>query len=99
MTSSSRLLTLTGLTVSVGVLIVGPVVLFGLLVIPPLAARCLARSMISFYLWSSALGALAVLLGVIFSFAFDWPLGPALVVACAVEALPAWLLGRGPSPR
>ena len=35
------LLSLTGLAVSVGVLIVGPVVLFGLLVIPPLAARCL----------------------------------------------------------
>lgn len=47
------LLLLTGLTVSVGVLIVGPIVLFGLLVIPPLAARRLASSMMSFFFWST----------------------------------------------
>ena len=42
------LLLLTGLTVSASALIIGPVTLFGLLVLPPLAARSLARSMIAF---------------------------------------------------
>ena len=87
-------LTLTGITVSVGVLIVGPVVVFGLLVLPPLAAHGLARSMRG-YLWlSSALGVLAALGGVLLSFRLDWPLGPSLVVVAAAELPLTWLAAR-----
>lgn len=92
----TALMTMTGLTVSAGTLTVGPIVLFGLLVLPPLAGRGLARSMQSLYVFSSLLGLLAAGLGVWASFAFDWPLGPA-VVCCAALPLPlVWLLGRSP---
>jgi len=80
---------LTGMTVSAGVLVVGPVVLFGLLVIPPLAAHAVARSMLGFYGWSAALGALAAVGGLAVSFGLDWPLGPAVCAVAAVELAPA----------
>jgi ABC-type Mn2+/Zn2+ transport system permease subunit len=88
------LLVATGLTVSVGALVVGPIVLFGLLVLPPLAARGLARSMLSFYVLSSALGLVAALGGVVVSFRLDWPLGPALVAVAGALMVPAQLIGR-----
>jgi len=75
---------LTGLTVSVGTMTLGPTMLFGLLVLPPLAARRFARSMTGFFAWSSALGVAAVALGVVASFEFDWPLGPSIVLAAAL---------------
>ena len=89
------LLFCTGLTVSVGVLIVGPIMLFGLLVLPPLAARGFAWSMRSFYGLSALFGLLAAASGIYLSlFAFDWPLGPAVVVAAATLLLPAALVAR-----
>ncbi|MHC4262068.1 MAG: metal ABC transporter permease [Planctomycetota bacterium] len=75
------LLLLVGTTVAVGALLVGPVVLFGLLTIPPLAARGLARSLRSFYIWASGLGLGSSALGLAISFGLDWPLGPSVVVA------------------
>ena len=82
------LLIVTGITVSVGAIVVGPVVLFGLLVLPPLAAQGLARSMRGFLWLASALGVLSAALGVLVSFRFDWSLGPAVVVcAGAILAL------------
>jgi len=72
---------LTGATVATGVMTVGPVVLFGFLVIPPLSARALARSMTGFLRLSTLLGLLSALLGLALSKELDWPLGPAVVVA------------------
>ena len=92
----TALMAITGLTVSAGTLTVGPIVLFGLLVLPPLAGRGLARSMRGLYLFSSFFGLLAASLGVWASFSFDWPLGPA-VVCCAAVPLPiGWLLRWSP---
>lgn len=71
----------TGAVVATGVMTVGPVVLFGLLVIPPLAARAIARSMAGFLRWSALLGLASGALGLVLSKEFDWPLGPAVVVA------------------
>lgn len=71
---------LVGLTVSVGVRIVGPIVLFGLLVIPPLAAQGVATSMAGYLVASSLLGVLAAAGGIYVSFRLDWPLGPAIVM-------------------
>jgi len=88
----SLLFLLTGLTVSVCVMTVGPVVLFGLLVLPPLAARPFARSMIGFYVLASAFGLVAAVIGLWASFALDEPLGPCLVIAAALTALPAFVL-------
>ena len=85
------LLGLVGLTVSAGVLIVGPVVLFGLLVIPPLAAHGVARSMRQFVVLSSVFGIIASAGGMYASFTLDWPLGPSLCMVAALELLPARL--------
>jgi ABC-type Mn2+/Zn2+ transport system permease subunit len=88
-----------GLTVSVGVLIVGPVVLFGLLVLPPLAAQGIARSMRGFFLYAVGLGVAAALGGVVISFELDWPLGPSVVAAAGLELVPALVVRRVRSRR
>jgi zinc transport system permease protein len=72
-----------GATVALGATLAGPVVLFGLLVLPPLAARSVARSMRSFLAGSSALGLASAAAGLWLSFGADWPLGPSVVVAAA----------------
>lgn len=76
------------LTVAVGTIVVGPTMLFGLLVLPPLAARPFSRSMGSFFLISAGCGALAVALGVLLSFEADLPLGASIVAAATVLLLP-----------
>ena len=79
-----------GLTVSLGVMTVGPLVIFGFLVIPPLAALPWARGMMSLSLLASALGGLSAFAGFYLSYTFDLPLGPLVVaVACGVYALSA----------
>jgi len=75
-------------TVAVGTMILGPTVLFGLIVLPALAARPLARSMERFFLLSSAAGLLAVVLGVALSFQLDLPLGASVVAGAAFLLLP-----------
>jgi ABC-type Mn2+/Zn2+ transport system permease subunit len=77
------LLALTGVTVAVGTMVFGPTLLFGLLVVPPLAARQWARSMAGYQALSAALGVVSVVLGVLASFEFDLPLGAAIVGASA----------------
>jgi len=83
-----------GATVSAAVMTVGPVVIFGLLVIPPLAARGFAGSMGQFLLLSSLIGGLSALGGVWTSFHYDWPLGPSLIAFSALFLLPS-MVGVG----
>jgi len=80
---------LVAATVSVSVMTVGPVVLFGLLVMPPLVARPLAGSMGRFLVLSSTIGLVSAAGGIWLSFRFDWPLGPSVVVAAAGLMVPA----------
>lgn len=68
-----------GLTISLGVMTVGPLVIFGFLVIPPMASLPWARSMASFSLLASLFGALSALTGFYISYTHDLPLGPAIV--------------------
>ena len=84
----------TGLTISVGTMTLGPTILFGLLVLPPIAARVWAGSMVRYLLLASAFGGLAVAIGVVASFQFDWPLGPAVVAAAALVHVPGLALRR-----
>lgn len=84
----------TGLTVAVGTITIGPLLLFGLLVLPSIAARGFARSMTSFLVLSSVLGVIAALAGVAASLQFDLPIGAAVVAAAALELLPALLVRR-----
>lgn len=71
---------LVGASISVGVLTVGPLVVFGLMVIPPLAARQLAVNMTSFYILSSVIGVVTAMAGFLAAYMLDWPLGPTDVV-------------------
>jgi ABC-type Mn2+/Zn2+ transport system permease subunit len=79
-------LLLLGSAVSVGAMTVGPLVLFGLLVVPAVAARLLARSMLAFLVQASLLGGASAALGVLASLAWNIPMGPAIVCATG-----AWL--------
>jgi ABC-type Mn2+/Zn2+ transport system permease subunit len=84
------------LTVAVGTIILGPTMLFGLLVLPPLAARPFARSMRSYLALAAGAGVAAVWLGVVLSFEADLPLGASVVVAAVATLLPG-ALRRGAS--
>jgi zinc/manganese transport system permease protein len=78
---------IAGLALSMSVLITGPLLTFGALVIPPLAARPFCRRMPAFLTLSSAFGGAAALLGFWFSYAEDLPLGPAVVALAAGASL------------
>ena len=78
------LMVMVGLTISVGVRIVGPIVLFGLLVLPPLAAQGVATSMRQYIYVSAGFGVLSAVVGIYGSFRLDWPLGPAIVMAAGL---------------
>ena len=84
------------LTVAAGTIIVGPTMLFGLLVLPPLAARPFARSMGGFLALSSAAGLVAALVGTLLSFEADLPLGASIVAAAGITVLPGALRRAAP---
>lgn len=67
---------LIGLTISMAVLSVGPLVSFGYLLIPPLIAHLLARNMRQFALWASGIGGGSALAGFYVSYRWDLPVGP-----------------------
>ncbi len=79
------LFALIGLAISIGVMTVGPLVVFAFLVIPPLAALRLVRGMVPLMLTSAAIGAASALVGFWLSYRYDLPLGPtdAVTVAAA----------------
>lgn len=76
---------LAGLSIGVGVIMAGPLLIFGFLVLPPLAAKPLVRGMTAFLSLSSLLGALMAFLGFYLSVKMDTPLGPTdVAVGCAM---------------
>lgn len=89
---------LCGLSIAIGVIMGGPLLVFGFMVLPPLAARAVARGMGRFFLLSSLLGLVIALLGFYFSVRLDLPLGPADVAfGCLVifsTYLGQWLLRK-----
>jgi ABC-type Mn2+/Zn2+ transport system permease subunit len=87
---------ITGLTVAVGTMILGPTLLFGLLVLPPLAARRWAGSMLGLLCLSSLAGALSVVGGILAAFEWDLPLGAAIVGVSSLLLIPG-LFRRTPA--
>ena len=67
---------LAGVSIAFGVIMAGPLLLFGFLVLPALAARPLVNSMSSFLWLSSLLGFAMALFGFYSSVRLDLPLGP-----------------------
>lgn len=65
-----------GLTVSLAVLAVGPLVTFGYLLLPPLIAHLVARNIWQFILLAPAIGGLSALLGFALALHWELPVGP-----------------------
>ncbi len=92
---------LCGFSIAIGVIMAGPLLVFGFMVLPPLAARALARGMSSFLSLSSLIGIFIAVLGFYLSVRLDLPLGPTdvafgCVVIFAVHAVRAIMRrGRG----
>jgi ABC-type Mn2+/Zn2+ transport system permease subunit len=82
---------LIGLTVSMAVLSVGPLVAFGFLLIPALTAHLFAANMRQFTVLASLLGGAASFAGFWLAYRFDLPVGPADVVLLGVIYFLAFL--------
>jgi len=67
---------LIGITISMAVLSVGPLVTFGFLLIPPLISRLFARNMRQFSLMAAAIGGLSAVAGFCLAYRWDFPVGP-----------------------
>jgi ABC-type Mn2+/Zn2+ transport system permease subunit len=67
---------LAGLIIAFGVILAGPLLLFGFLVLPALAARPLVNRMSSFLMLSSVLGLVMAFWGFYSSVRLDLPVGP-----------------------
>jgi ABC-type Mn2+/Zn2+ transport system permease subunit len=76
---------LCGLSIAVGVIMAGPLLVFGFMVLPPLAARPFARGIGSFFILSSLIGLFTAIFGFYLSIILDLPLGPTdVALACAL---------------
>lgn len=72
----SLLFLLIGLTISMSVLSVGPLVTFGFLLVPPLIARAVARNMRQFAVIGCVVGVISALVGFCLAIQWDVPVGP-----------------------
>jgi len=85
---------LFGMVIGAGVMTVGPILVFGLLFLPPLAAAALTKSLRAFQFLLSICGALAVIIAWPLSIEGDLPYGPSAVLAAAALTLGALALRR-----
>ena len=77
-----------GLAIAFGVMTVGPLLVFGFLVVPPLSARQITRGMWPFSIVASLIGGATALIGFYLSLRWDLPLGPTdVAVACVILGL------------
>lgn len=76
---------LAGLSIAVGVIMAGPLLIFGFLVLPALAAKPLVKGMTAFLWLASLLGLFMAFFGFYLSVKLDTPLGPTdVAVGCAM---------------
>jgi ABC-type Mn2+/Zn2+ transport system permease subunit len=75
---------LIGLTVSMAVLSVGPLIAFGFLLIPALTAHLFAANMRQLTIFASLLGGVASFIGFCIAYRYDLPVGPADVALLGV---------------
>jgi ABC-type Mn2+/Zn2+ transport system permease subunit len=85
---------LIGLTVSMAVLSVGPLIAFGFLLIPALTAHQYARTMRQFTILASLIGGAAAFFGFWIAYQWDLPIGPADVVLLGILYAIGWLVAR-----
>jgi len=76
---------LAGLLIALGVIMAGPLLIFGFLVLPALAARPLVNRMSSFLILASVFGMVMAFFGFYSSVRLDLPLGPTdVTVGCCL---------------
>jgi len=85
---------LIGLTVSMAVLSVGPLIAFGFLLIPALTAHLFCSSMHRFTVLASLIGGTAAFLGFWISYSWDMPVGPTDVVLLGMLYAAGWIVSR-----
>jgi ABC-type Mn2+/Zn2+ transport system permease subunit len=83
---------LIGLTVSMAVLSVGPLISFGFLLIPALTSHLFARTMRQFTILASLIGGVSAFIGFWLAYQWDWPVGPTEVVLLGVVYFLGFLL-------
>lgn len=85
---------LIGMTVSMAVLSVGPLISFGFLLIPALASHLFARTVRQFMIVASVLGGVAAFVGFWIAYVWDLPVGPTDVVVLGLMYAVVWSLHR-----
>jgi ABC-type Mn2+/Zn2+ transport system permease subunit len=75
---------LIGLTVSMAVLSVGPLISFGFLLIPALTAHLFAKNMRQFSILASLIGGASAFIGFWIAYQWDCPIGPTDVVLLGI---------------
>ncbi len=85
---------LIGLTVSMAVLSVGPLIAFGFLLIPALTAHLFARNMRQFTALASLVGGTVAFLGFWTAYQCDLPVGPTDVVLLGALYGAAWVIAK-----
>ena len=85
---------LIGLTVSMAVLSVGPLIAFGFLLIPALIAHQFARNMRQFTMLASLIGGATAFFGFWIAYQWDLPVGPTDVVLLGILYAIGWLVSR-----
>lgn len=85
---------LIGLTVSMAVLSVGPLIAFGFLLIPALTAHLFARTMRQFVILAPIFGGVAAFLGFWLAYQWDLPVGPTDVTLLGALYMAAWIAAR-----
>jgi ABC-type Mn2+/Zn2+ transport system permease subunit len=86
---------LIGLTISMAVLSVGPLVTFGFLLLPPLTAHLFATNMRQFTAGAATIGGMTALAGFYFAYRWDLPVGPTDVALLGIVYALAFLVKRG----
>ena len=86
---------IVGASIGVGVMTIGPVLVFGLLFIPPLAARQFATSMRAYLSLAVVLAIVPIAVSWPVSFSLDMPYGPTATVSLAIWAVGLALLAQG----
>ena len=85
---------LIGLTVSMAVLSVGPLIAFGFLLIPPLLAHLFAHNMRQFTVLASLIGGAVAFFGFWIAYQYDLPVGPTDVVLLGVLYAIVWAVNK-----
>ena len=85
---------LIGLTVSMAVLSVGPLIAFGFLLIPALTAHLFAHNIRQFALLAASVGGTVAFLGFWLAYQYDLPVGPADVVLLGGLYAVAWVIAK-----